>query len=438
MSVEEKPPVSEKQSPENIERPVPKLAIVARNATPTAPAWPPRFIRGSKGTGPIQKVIANALRALRAHKAWEGVLRYDAMALRVEIAAPPPWEKAVQNEWLARPWNDHDDSLCTEWLQSEAGVLVGTPIAAQAVQTVAKEHTFHPVRAYLSRLRWDGTPRLVTWLADYMGADPSEYASVVGTRWMVSAIARVMQPGCKVDCMPVFEGIQGQGKSTVLRRLAEPWFTDMIKDLQSKDTALSIAGKWIVEFQELEGFKGSTVEQLKAFLSRNEDRFRPPYGRSVIDSPRQCVFVGTTNQQQYLQDETGNRRFWPVTCQRGVRPDQLALVRDQLWAEAATLFENEHSWWLDTPELRALAAVEQEARFVPDSWEEDVNEYVAKLDEVTISELLEIIAEIKPSKATQQDQKRMGKIMARLGWKRRRERIGEGKRAYVFKRPALS
>lgn len=410
----------------------PPLRIVEEQPLP-GPEWivAPRWVRNDGGKGPKQKVLANALTALRCHSAWQGVLRYDALALRVEATLPPPWADCTV-PWTPRPWEDLDDNLCAEWLQRK-GVLVGVQIAATAVQTIARENSFHPVRDYLTRLQWDGKERLGTWLSDYMGADPSDYAATVGTRWMISAIARIMRPGCKVDCMLVFEGLQDQGKSTVLRKLSEPWFTDMIKDLNSKDTALSIAGKWIIEFQELEGFKGSTVEQLKAFLSRNEDRFRPPYGRTVIDSPRQCVFAGTTNQERYLQDETGNRRFWPVSCQRPVRPVELAAVRDQLWAEALMLFRRNEPWWLDTPELKALAAAEQDARFDADPWEEDVAVFLKDSKEVTTNGLLESIAEIPVSKATRKDQMRMGKILARMQWKRCRKLLPDGRKIYVYR-----
>lgn len=410
----------------------PRLAVVKVGAAPTESEWHrvPRFIRSGKG-GPAQKVLANALEALDAHRHWQGVLRYDAMSLHAEATKAPPW-LCGERKWTPRPWEDQDDNLFTEWLQRK-GVLVGVQIASTAVQTYAKKHAFHPVQEYLNRLCWDGTQRLGTWLVDYMGAESGDYPAAVGTRWMIAAVARILQPGCKVDSMLVFEGVQDQGKSTVLRRLSEPWFSDTIKDLGHKDTAMSIAGRWIVEFQELEAFKGASIEQLKAFLSRNEDRFRPPYGRAVIDSPRQCVFAGTTNLERYLIDETGNRRFWPVACLGSVRPEAMVLARDQLWAEAVHLYSQENRWWLDTPELKAMAHREQEARYDADPWEEGVSVYLAKCAEVTTTELLETLEEIDRTKIKRSDQMRMAKILHHLGWHREQKTLADGRRIYVFR-----
>lgn len=419
----------------------PKLEVVKASTPPNEWVTPPNFLRGGGSkTSPPQKILANALKAIRHHKHWQGVLRYDALALRVEAAKPLPWDRqADAGEWRPRPWTDHDDNLCTEWIQQTTRVFIGTQIAAAAIQTVAREHSFHPVREYLEKLSWDGTKRLETWCSDYMGAEQTPYTALVGVRWMISAVARIMKPGCKVDCMPIFEGLQGQGKSTVLRRLAEPWFSDTIQDLRNKDTAMSIAGKWIIEFQELEGFKGASVEQLKAFLSRETDRYRPPYGRMVIDSPRQCVFAGTTNQEQYLQDDTGARRFWPISCKNAMRADKIAEVRDQLWAEALVLYNQGDLWWLDTPEAKALAAEEQDARYMTDSWEEEVEEYFAINEEATMAELLEVIAKISPDKVTQTDQKRMTKVLNRVGAIKTRIRVGGRGRRYTYRlKTALS
>jgi predicted P-loop ATPase len=171
------------------------------------------------------------------------------------------------------------------------------------------------VGRYLTHLTWDEIPRIDQWLSTCLGADGNpEYLKAIGPRFLISAVARALRPGCKADQVLVLEGAQGIGKSTAVRVLSEPWTTDSLPDLTSKEAAIQIQGVWIVELAELTSMSRSDVEHIKAFMSRNEDRYRPHWGRSSETRPRRCVFIATTNLQGYLRDETGNRRFWPVRC----------------------------------------------------------------------------------------------------------------------------
>jgi putative DNA primase/helicase len=222
--------------------------------------------------------------------------------------------------------------MVADWLQHQR-ICVSVDVAGQAVQAAARDHVFHPVRDYLTALRWDGTPRCSTWLNVYLGVLSSAYAAAVGERWLRSAVARVMKPGCKADCCLILEGDQGIKKSTALQKMTEPWFTDEISELGTKDSALQTRGVWVIEIAELDAMKRPDVTRIKSFMSRSVDRFRPPYGRHLIQSPRQCVFAGSVNPGFYLRDETGGRRFWPVRCGQ-ILIDELVRDRNQLWAEA--------------------------------------------------------------------------------------------------------
>jgi predicted P-loop ATPase len=210
---------------------------------------------------------------------------------------------------------------------------VSVEIAGQAVQAVAKDRTFHPVCEYLDALSWDGIKRIDTWLSVYLGAEATDYTTAVGARWLMSAVARIYRPGVKADCCLILEGSQGLMKSMSLKTIAGPYFTDEIADLGSKDSAMQTRGVWIIEIAELDSMTRSEVGRIKAFMSRSTDRFRPPYGKRLIESPRQCVFAGSVNHSTYLRDETGGRRFWPVACTR-ILIEDLARDRDQLWAES--------------------------------------------------------------------------------------------------------
>ena len=211
---------------------------------------------------------------------------------------------------------------------------------------------------------------------------------------MISAVARVFAPGCKADCCLILEGEQGIKKSTALRALAQPWFTDEIADLGSKDAALQTRGVWVIEIAELESLSRSDVGKIKAFMSRATDRFRPPYGKRPIDSPRQCVFAGSVNHGTYLRDETGGRRFWPVACKAAVIDvDGLAACRDQLWAEATALYFDGRPWWLDSVALNREAAEEQADRYEGDPWDELILAWAQDRESVAIADVLSMCLE---------------------------------------------
>jgi predicted P-loop ATPase len=220
------------------------------------------------------------------------------------------------------------------------------------------------VRDYLNSLTWDGKFRLERLLPYYFNVADSLYTQQVGRRWMVSAVARVMRPGCKVDTMLIIEGDQGKRKSSALSALVGPdWFADTKLDLGKVDAYQALRGKWVIEMAELDAMKNQELTRIKAFLTSSKDSYRPSYGKRTRDFPRQTVFAGTTNEDKYLHDMTGNRRFWPVKAGE-IRIDELARDRDQLWAEAYEAYQGGASWWLDTDALIRIAEGEQEERMV--------------------------------------------------------------------------
>lgn len=382
--------------------------------------------------GTVKPALANAITALRGAPEWAGVLAYNEFAHFTVLRKPAPWLKP-DAEFVA-DWTPNHDTLATEWLHHQ-GIFVSVDVTGQAVEAVARECPFHPVRAYLKGLAWDGTPRLETWLSEYLGADQSPYAAAVGSRWMISAVARVFEPGCKADCCLILEGEQGIRKSTALRVLAQPWFTDEIADLGSKDAALQTRGVWVIEIAELDSMSRSDVGKIKAFMSRMTDRFRPPYGKRPIDSPRQCVFAGSVNHGAYLRDETGGRRFWPVECKAAVIDvDALADVRDQLWAEAAALYFDGKAWWLDSMELTREAQEEQAARYEGDPWDEVIMAWVEDRDSVSIADVLAICLEKKKDMWSHLDKIRVARCLRAHGWVRFNAG-SRGAREWRYRRP---
>jgi predicted P-loop ATPase len=291
----------------------------------------------------------------------------------------------------------YDDDAATLLLEAahRTGLRVTRERLDQAVKARALRNQYHPIRQYLEKLEWDGEARIDTWLTDYLGAEDNAYVRAIGAKTLIAAVQRVLKPGTKFDTMLVLEGRQGVYKSTAIKLLAikDDWFTDGVAmNLPTKTFMEQTAGKWIVEVPELAGMSRGAVEHIKAGLSRTHDRSRLAWGRLATTAARQFIMVGTVNTDKqggayYLKDPTGNRRFWPV---RVGMADVDALRRDtrQLWAEAYA--RRSESNVLDQ-ELWALAEREQEQRREIDPIEEQVTIHFADHEEISVSELTEVL-----------------------------------------------
>ena len=381
--------------------------------------WRDRLLLTS--TGSARPLLANAMTALREHPAWFGVLVHDEFAHETVIRAAPPWDPKLTT-WEQRTWCAHDDLLAAEWLQRE-GIAVNAMVAAQAVEAVSRDRSIHPVREHLENLQHDGNSRLETWLSDYLGAARTNYHEEVGRTIMVAAVARIFRPGCKVDTVPIFEGAQGARKSTAVKTLFDPWFSDELADLGSKDAAMQTRGVWGLEISELDAMSRGEISKIKAFISRTTDRFRPPYGSRLIESPRSCVFWGTTNASDYLKDETGGRRFLPIKVGR-IDIDRLARDRDALWAEAVQRFQAGESWWITNSSVQSEAKQHQRDRYVGDPWESSIRSFISTRNEVTVSEILQDLLHIDKARWSQVEQNRVARCLRHFDWERKQRRTG--------------
>lgn len=389
----------------------------------------------------VLALVANALIALRHAPEWQGALHFNESSMATIAKAAPPFDAPID---VPFPWADEHDLLTAAWMQHQ-GIPVAKEIAGQAVHAVAREHSFHPIRAYLDSLKWDGIKRIDDWLTLHMGADTSEYVRAVGAKFLIGAVARVYRPGVKNDTCPIFEGAQGLQKSTALRKLAgDNFFSDDIAELGSKDSVMQTRGMWIIELSELDAMSGSEKSRVKAFMSRQVDRIRPPYGRRVIEAPRECVFAGTVNKETYLKDETGGRRFWPIKC-GAIRIADLERDRDQLWAEARQRFQSGDTWWLDSKRLMEAAAEEAEARYEVDPGDEliadwlknpqrridqtghPIAEMTSTPDSVTVAEILIHCIGKRLNSWTQTDQNRVARSLTAMRWTRYQRRIPGGR-----------
>jgi len=372
------------------------------------------------------------VRILHLEPQWAGKLRCDAFRGRV-IVSDPPWDEFTRAAFNDHVWTDEDDARLCNWMRRHFQGYNFDPSAtdcAKAVQIVAESHAFHPVKDYLTRLVWDQEPRLSHWLSRYVGASPDDYTQNVARWWMVSAVARVLRPGCKADHVMILEGEQGIRKSSALKVLGGEWFTDTPIDMNSKDAYSAIRGVWIVELAELDSLMRVEASRAKAFFSSPVDRYRPAYGRREKEIPRQCVFAGTVNHREYLRDPTGARRFWPIACTK-VDLDGLTTARDQLWAEAVWLFNNGARWWPEAEENEAIRDV-QEEHGEQDAWTDSVREYLMRRREVSMGDILGGALGLEKLHWTRANETRVGAIMAVLGWRRVRRQMPDGTRPRFY------
>ncbi len=336
--------------------------------------WRDCVVKNRDGTW--KSHVQNVLLVLQNQPELTNCFQFNQFTNAVELSAAPwrPWDKLAK---LSREWVEEDPVSLAAWIaRRPEHPAVSPDVVHQAVRPFARLRSFHPVRDFLAALTWDGRPRLGTWPIRYLGAKNTDYARAIGTRFLIGAVARVMVPGCKLDTMLVLEGQQGIGKSTAVRILFDPWYTDADLDPANKDTSAIIRGHWGVEFGEMHGARRAEVSQLKAFLSRRSDRQRDAYGRVPETHPRQSVFIGTTNSSDYLLDQTGGRRFWPIACGRIDLP-ALADDRAQLWAEAFVQYAAGDPWWLDEAD-EAHAQAEQAKRRTADEAEDLIAGWLAR------------------------------------------------------------
>jgi predicted P-loop ATPase len=364
-------------------------------------------------TGKVLPILANALIGLRA--VFPKTFGYDEMESTAILKMP--LEKDL--EFRPRPVTDIDVGIVQDRLQHLGLKRISAEVMHQAIDVRAHECRFHPIRTYLDRLHWDGERRLHSWLTRYLGVEDSEYVKSIGTMFLVSMVARIYRPGCKADHMLVIEGEQGALKSTACFHLGGQWFSDNLPEVTvGKDVSMHLRGKWLIEVSEMHAMGRAESAVLKAFISRTHERYRPSYGRKEVIEPRQCVFVGTTNRDVYLRDETGGRRFWPVKT-GAIDVDALSNDRDQLFAEAVTQFHEGAEWWPDKNFERQHIAPQQAIRYEADAWEDMISNYLKGVLKVTIGQVAQQALFIETGRIGTAEQRRIAAALEQLGWKRR-------------------
>ncbi len=406
--------------------------------------------------GEVKRSLGNLLIILDNHPSWRECLGLNDRTARSLWMRQPPWDPDNLQGPYPRPIADSDEAFVVKWLEDLLGLEWTSTKVAKALQGIAKLHPFERVREYLEELEWDGKERIDGWLSDYLAARANPLNEAIGSRWLVSAVARTFQPGCQVDHVLVLEGPQGAGKSTAIKALCPPtyvdeWFTDQLGDVRSKDASETLQGAWLVEIAELDALSRAEAHTVKAFITRQVDRYRPSYGRNVVERARRCVFAATTNEHHYLKDATGGRRFWPVSVAdkgRALQIERIRKDRDQLWAEAVVRYREGEKWYIDEAKLVAAAMAAQEERYAADEWENLIERWLVDLIldhdcrpdgprkslgldldsklRITIGDALKQVGLRDSKDWDRRHQMRAADILGRMGWVRKRRRDGAG------------
>lgn len=362
---------------------------------------------------------------------WNGVFALDDFSRRAYLVKRPPYDDRTE-KFERKLFEGVEEEV--SWLSNVAGIVATEAQAKMAIARSAKRNKYNPLWDYFHSIngKWDGKERLDFFLSDYFGVADSEYVRAVSRKFLIGCVARALDPGCQMDNMLIIEGEGGIGKSTGIRALVpdESWYADSLGDINAKDTLINIQGIWILELAELAGHSRRETEAQKAFITRVSDRFRPVFGLAAVNHPRYTVFIGTTNREHYLMDETGNRRYWPVRA-TSVDVAGIGRDRDQIWAEAVHAWLEGEAWHLVGDEV-GLAKDEQRERFDDDPWTSTVMKYIQGRDRVSRDEILGVAIGLVEKDRDRRASMRVGSIMRINGWVEKQSRSGSGRGMRYF------
>lgn len=362
--------------------------------------------------------LKNAVRILETEAEFIGMVWFDDFLCRPMTGNP------------AREWADADDLELNIRLQTKRGFSrIGLQTVRNAALTVAFRNRGNCLISYLNSGKWDGEPRIEHFFQDHFGARGNAYSRRASQNFWLSIVARAYRPGCQVDNMIVLEGPQGSRKSSALRVIGGEWFSEQHETITGKGFFEVLQSKLLVEISEMDSFSRAEVTRVKQVITCTSDRYRDSYGHHAKDHPRQCVFVGTTNRTDWNKDETGARRFWPIAC-ADIDVEAIAANRDQFFAEAVHRFKAGETWW-EMPEEETRQ--EQEHRFNPDVWQEDIADYVRLHETVTVRQVLIDLLKFEVNKIDKSSQMRVATCLRLLGWEKGDARLETGKVTKVWR-----
>jgi len=390
----------------------------ATKITGDAASWDADLSRTAKGE--LRGTFRNIVKILSHDPKYEGRIEKDEM-------------RGIVHLQKAELTDAHISGIRVD-LEQRYEIHPSDAETIRAVQFIADSNAFHPVRTYLEALRWDGVKRLDEVALSILRVrtdlpEEIQFYGLLLRRWFVGLVARALSPGCKLDTALILQGAQGVGKSTFFRVIGGDWFSDTEMALD-KDALMQLRGSWVYEWAELENVFGRhAVARVKAFLTSTEDKYRPPFGRNTVSVKRSGVIVGTTNNDDFLHDPTGSRRFWVIPIGR-IDTVLLQTQRDQLLAEAVTYYRAGERHWLDDPEEKQRQALAD--RFVEtDPWDERVTEFAAAQAWVRVQDVLSQALALSLEKMGRREEMRVANILKRAGYASEQRRI-DGKPTRIW------
>jgi len=369
------------------------------------------------GTQKIKPTVPNLITIMEKDKRWKKRI----------------WLNEFSNAIYMKdnPLKDTDYTRIKRWMYNHYNVHFTTDSIVEATNYIAEVNGHNPLTSWLNKSVWDGVPRMDEWLVRACGTEDNKLNREIGRRWLIQCVARAMEPGCKADCVLILVGPQGARKSTTFRILGSPeYFCDTPMDIGSSNAYMQIHRAWIYEVAELDSIRRARNSSTKAFLSAQEDTFRLPYARQTVTLKRHTVFCGTTNKAEFITDETGSRRYWPIQVGK-MDTNWTEHNRHQLWAEAVVAYKNGEKWYLENETQEKLNEQSSDFRQF-DPWHEIIERYIkANGVNVSTTDLMEQGLKLEKYQMTRASEMRVGDIMRQLGFERVRRRIF-GDRKYIW------
>lgn len=411
------------ENPEEAQEPIEKMAKMSSRKAKTKEGF---FMSGSL----YQSKTTNIVKHLAEDTQTKGMFRLNEWLQRIEYTRSPHWDKNIKE---GKAIDDNDPLYIKAWLADKYYYEPSVSLIQESLFLVASRQRIHPVKEYLESLKWDGVSRLDSWLAEACNVENNSYNSQVGRKMICAMLKRVYEPGCQFDNLIVLEGKEGIYKTTMLRILGGQWYAPFSIKAESKDAVDVMQGKWLLEMEELATLRGSEIEYVDAFLSRNVDRVRLSYRRNAQDFPRQCILVGTMNpigDNQYLKKQSENRRFWPIECHGTIKINWIKENRDQLFAEGMRLYKKEQLF-LDNEEAIKISLNKLEERKSYDVWIDIINDWLMGKNVASLEEILTKCLGITKEKISHSNIIRVGICMRQLHWLPKQ--LGRKKKKYYVR-----
>lgn len=382
--------------------------------------------------------LSSVTEILTHDQAWRGVLAYDEFSYLTVKRTRPPFRGELGE------WREFDTIELRFWISAHYGITVGNRVAEQAVLTVAKKNTFHPVREYLGRLEWDGIKRVDTWFPVHLKSPDDAYHRAVGKKFLVGAVARVMAPPVKIENVLMLKVMRDVEATTVLSTLAgKDWYSEAYFVTDNCAGNDYLQGVWIHALTELDSFTKAELSHARRQFESTRDRYYTSFASRPQLLPRQCVMVGVVNNFHGLKISREGRRYWSVRC-GDVDVTALASARDQLWAEALHLYQQDVRWWV-TAEEEPLFEKPHNACARIDTWESSIRDWINAPDQrvhntFTSDDIIIGALKMGTVKDKRPEQTKVGNIMRRLRWKKKRpmetdKETGKKGRVYRYVRP---